>query len=336
LFDQLPLIASMKFAAVLIAGAEAASLSEIAAEVNAKATTWTAQAPANFQDTEEVKTYLGAHLPGDAEYVSVGPERTTYSAVELPESFDSATQWPKCTVISNVRDQSSCGSCWAFGSVSSFESRACIATGQDVKYSPEHTAFCFNYDGCGGGNNVWSDFKSTGVVTGGDYTDSEGGTCSRYSLKPCAHHVPADEKYQPCPSSEYPSASCPSSCEDGYSKAFSDDKMHAATVYSNRGEQNMMKDLVENGPMYVSFTVYSDFPTYKSGVYKHTTSQFLGGHAVTLVGYGELDGQKYWKIKNSWNENWGDNGHFLIARGSNECGIEGDAGAGTVATSTLV
>ena len=83
-----------------------------------------------------------------------------------------------------------------------------------------------------------------------------------------------------------------------------------------------MKDLVENGPMYVSFTVYSDFPTYKSGVYKHTTSQFLGGHAVTLVGYGELDGEKYWKIKNSWNEQWGNGGTFQIARGTNECGIE--------------
>merc|ERR1711862_693857 len=184
--------AKMKFAAVFIAGAEAASLAEIAAEVNAKATTWTAQAPEKFQDTEDVKPYLGAYLPGDAKYESVGPERT---------DFDSSEQWPQCSVISNVRDQSSCGSCWAFGSVSSFEARACIATGKDVKYSPEQTAFCFNYDGCGGGNNVWRDFQSEGVVTGGDYTDTQGGTCSRYSLKPCAHHVPADEKYQPCPSS---------------------------------------------------------------------------------------------------------------------------------------
>jgi len=98
----------------------------------------------------------------------------------------------------------------------------------------------------------------------------------------------------------------------------------------------MMKDLVENGPMYVAFTVYGDFPTYKSGVYKHTSGSALGGHAVTLVGYGELDGQKYWKVKNSWNENWGDSGHFLIARGNDECGIESSAGAGTVASATLV
>merc|ERR1712151_1156963 len=118
--------------------------------------------------------------------------------------------------------------------------------------------------------------------------------------------------------------------------SFSADKLRAASTYSNRGEQNIMKDLVENGPMYVAFTVYSDFPTYKSGVYRHTSGSALGGHAVTLVGYGELDGQKYWKIKNSWNENWGDNGHFLIARGSDECGIESSAGAGTIATSTVV
>jgi len=327
----------MKFAAVFIAGAEAASLAEIAAEVNAKATTWTAQAPEKFQDTEEVKAYLGAYLPGDAKYESVGPERTDFdSSVQLPASFDSAEQWPQCSVISNVRDQSSCGSCWAFGSVSSFESRACIATGKDVKYSPEQTAFCFNYNGCGGGNNVWRDFQSEGVVTGGDYTDTQGGTCSRYSLKPCAHHVPADEKYQPCPSSEYPSPSCPRSCESGYSKSFSADKMYAATTASYRGEQNIMQDLVEHGPMYVSFSVYGDFPTYKSGVYTHTSGSYLGGHAVTLVGYGELDGQKYWKIKNSWNENWGNNGHFLIARGNNECGIEGDAGAGTISSSKVV
>jgi cathepsin B len=322
--------------AALMTSAAAKSLGEIADEVNSGNHGWTASAPAKFADLEEVKSYLGAFLPGDAEYESVGAAKTDYSDIELPASFDSAEQWPQCSVITNVRDQSSCGSCWAFGSVSSFEARACIATGNDVKYSPEQTAFCFNYDGCGGGNNVWSSFKSTGVVSGGDFTDNKGETCSRYSLKPCAHHVPADEKYQPCPSSEYDSPSCPTSCEDGYSTSFSEDKLHAATTYSNRGEQAMMQDLVENGPMYVSFTVYSDFPTYKSGVYKHTTSQFLGGHAVTLVGYGELDGQKYWKIKNSWNENWGDNGHFLIARGSNECGIEGDAGAGTIATSTVV
>merc|ERR1711874_259629 len=195
---------------------------------------------------DDVKRLLGAVQPGEPNFVSY-PVKTSFAeGVELPTEFDSATNWPQCTNIANVRDQSSCGSCWAFGSVSSFESRACIATGKDIKYSAEQTAFCFNYNGCGGGNNVWRDFQSEGVVTSGDYTDAQGGTCSRYSLKPCAHHVPADEKYQPCPSSEYPSASCPRSCESGYGKSFSADKLYAATTASYRGEQNIMQDLVEN------------------------------------------------------------------------------------------
>merc|ERR1711862_249563 len=181
-------------------------------------------------------------------------------------------------------------------------------------------------------------FESRGVVTGGDYTDiGSETTCYPYSLAPCAHHVPATAKYPACPSSEYPSPRCASSCsESGYSKSFSADKTRASRAYSVRGESQIMQELVDNGPLYVAFSVYSDFPTYKSGVYKHTTSSYLGGHAVTLVGYGELNGEKYWKIKNSWNENWGNGGHFLIARGSNECGIEGDAGAGTVSSSTVV
>ena len=67
-----------------------------------------------------------------------------------------------------------------------------------------------------------------------------------------------------------------------------------------------------------------------SGVYHHVSSNYLGGRAVTLVGYGTLSGEKCWKVKNSWNEEWGDSGHFLIRRGSDECGIESDASAGIV------
>lgn len=97
-----------------------------------------------------------------------------------------------------------------------------------------------------------------------------------------------------------------------------------------------MQELVTNGPMYVAFTVYADFPTYKSGVYTHQSGSALGGHAVTLVGYGELDGTKYWKIKNSWNEQWGNGGHFLIQRGTNECGIENSVSAGSFSSTEVV
>jgi cathepsin B len=315
------------------------SFEEIVEKVNSGKNLWKAAIPDRFESVEDVKALLGAYLPADKEYEEPAVAEIPPTNADLPDSFDAAENWKECTVIANVRDQSSCGCCWAFGSVSSFESRACISTGKDIKYSPEDTCFCSNAgDGCQGGNTAWDYFKKTGVVTGGDYTDiGSGDTCYPFSLAPCAHHVPATAKYPVCPSSEYPSPSCKNSCsESKYSKSFSSDKVRASDSYSVRGETQIMTELVNNGPMYVAFEVYDDFPTYKSGVYHKTSSKMLGGHAVTLVGYGELDGQKYWKIKNSWNEMWGNGGHFLIVRGSNECGIESSVSAGTISASTVV
>lgn len=169
-------------------------------------------------------------------------------------------------------------------------------------------------------------------MTGGDYPDrGSGATCLPYSLQPCAHHVPGSAKYPPCPSGEYPSPACNRACSDsGYDKDYQGDKIRAQSSYSVRGVSQMQQELMTNGPMYVAFTVYDDFPTYRSGVYHATSFQQLGGHAVTLVGWGTLNGEDYWKIKNSWNEQWGDNGYFLIRRGTDECGIEDSVSAGMV------
>lgn len=78
--------------------------------------------------------------------------------------------------------------------------------------------------------------------------------------------------------------------------------------------------------------VYEDFLTYTSGVYQCTSSsgQYLGGHAVAVIGYGTENGQDYWLVRNSWNNGWGDNGLFKIARGIDTCGVEEDMVAGAV------
>jgi cathepsin B len=217
--------------------------------------------------------------------------------------------------------------------VDSFQDRACVATGQDVRYSPEDTAFCSDAGaGCNGGNTAWMWFKQEGVVTGGRYEDiGKGDTCLPYSLPPCAHHVPATEKYPACPDGEYDNPICKSQCsESAYSGAYATDKLKASSAYSVRGVSQIQTELMNNGPLYVAFEVYGDFETYRSGVYKHTTGQLLGGHAVELIGWGTESGEDYWLIKNSWNEQWGHNGLFKIARGSNECGIEDSVSGGTI------
>merc|ERR1712146_70382 len=90
--------------------------------------------------------------------------------------------------------------------------------------------------------------------------------------------------------------------------------------FSVSGVENIKKALYEHGPLSAAFSVYSDFPTYKSGVYEHKTGSMLGGHAVLIVGYGTENGVDYWRVKNSWNDQWGDNGFFKIKQG--DCGID--------------
>jgi len=70
----------------------------------------------------------------------------------IPESFDVRTNWPECAAITgHVRDQSSCGSCWAFGTTTAFNDRYCIKHGDAATlFSPEHTNSCCSGSNCGG------------------------------------------------------------------------------------------------------------------------------------------------------------------------------------------
>jgi len=327
----------MKFVLASLAAASANEFHTIADLVNNANATWTAEAPKNrFGSIEDVKTVCGTFMPGDKEYNddrSDIPEYEFEADMAMDDSIDWRTK-STCKVVSKIRDQSSCGSCWAFGSTETFEDRRCIATGQDVEFSTEDTAGCCKgfecgmSMGCNGGQPTaalkW--MAKTGVVTGGDYFDmGSGSSCKPYDLKPCAHHVPPTAKYPACPSSEY-SVKCDKKCsESGYSKSYESDKVHEGKV-SSLNSVAAMQAALQKGPISVAFTVYADFPTYKSGVYKHTTGSALGGHAVEMIGYGtDPTGGDYWLVKNSWNEEWGDGGCFKIVRGTNECGIEGQA-----------
>jgi len=257
----------------------------------------------------------------------------------LPESFDSAANWPECAkVITDILDQSNCGCCWAFAAAGAASDRACIASGAKIllPLSPQDICFCASDDGCSGGDitSPWDYIQQTGAVTGGQYKGTGpfgNGLCADFSLPHCHHHGPQGDDPYPaegkpgCPSETSPK--CPAQCDATASadhKYFSHDKYSfvQGQVETASGEEQIQRMIKAGGPVETAFTVYSDFENYAGGIYKHVTGDFAGGHAVKMVGWGVEKGVKYWKIANSWNPHWAEHGHFRILRGSNECGIE--------------
>lgn len=233
-------------------------------------------------------------------------EATRKLADSLPDNFDwrdiSGTSF-----VSPVRNQGACGSCYAFGSLGMNEARLRVATNNTVQtiFSTQDIVECSEYSqGCDGGFPY---------LIGGKYAEDYGlveESCNPYTGKDGA-------------------CSTKKACDRSYSTRY----QYVGGFYGACNEALMQIELVKNGPVAVAFEVYNDFMTYSGGIYHHTflkdIDNFgfnpfqLTNHAVLLVGYGtEEGGEKYWIVKNSWGEGWGENGFFRIRRGTDECAIE--------------
>ncbi|CAF2940095.1 unnamed protein product [Rotaria sp. Silwood2] len=299
-------------------------------EINSAQTTWKAK-PSKFMSwsKESIERLMGVH----PEYFEHHKELEILEhdvPNDLPENFDAREQWPNCPTLKEVRDQGSCGSCWAFGAVEAMSDRICIASNgaQNAHISAEDLVSCCKICGfgCNGGfpEGAWSYFKKTGLVTGGNYNSQEG--CRPYTIEACDHHV--NKTLPPC-QGEGKTPSCSKKCIDSYSIPYNQDKHFGASVYSIRSDEKQIQtEIYNNGPVEGAFTVYADFLLYSSGVYQHTSGSSLGGHAIKILGWGVENSVPYWLVANSWNQDWGDNGFFKILRGKDECGIEGGIVAG--------
>ncbi|CAL6026927.1 Cathepsin_B [Hexamita inflata] len=208
-----------------------------------------------------------------------------------PASFSWIEEKPECLL---VRDQDSCGSCWAFSSVGPFSDNRCIS-GKDatrVTYSEQYMISCDKEsNGCSGTYHLSQPqkfLKKTGV--------------------------PTDK----CVSYKSINGKCPTTC---------DDKTPLVLYKSTNFEdvcvnEESIKVALTQGSVQTSFTVYTDFMYYTKGIYQHTFGAQEGSHSGAFVGYGEENGVKYWIIRNSLGPSWGEAGYFRIVRGINDCDIE--------------
>ncbi|EPB74098.1 papain family cysteine protease [Ancylostoma ceylanicum] len=166
--------------------------------------------------------------------------------IDIPETFDAREAWPDCQSIKNIRDQSSCGSCWAFGAVEAMSDRICIASNgkTQVTLSADDLLSCCKSCGfgtplenlpsnfyiilfsCNGGDpySAWKYWTKTGIVTGSNFTTNAG--CKPYPFPPCEHHSNKTH-YDPCRHDLFPTPKCEKKCIPAYKdKSYDADKYY--------------------------------------------------------------------------------------------------------------
>lgn len=90
------------------------------------------------------------------------------------------------------------------------------------------------------------------------------------------------------------------------------------------GEENMMQEIYQRGPIACGIAVPESLENYKGGIYKDETGDMNIVHDISVVGYGVEDGTKYWVVRNSWGTHWGESGFLRVVRGINNIAIESD------------
>jgi|Transcript_10696 C1A family cysteine protease len=218
---------------------------------------------------------------------------------QLPLDLPDAVNWIQLGGVTPVKNQGSCGSCWAFSTTGALEGAKYVKTGELVALSEQNLLDCDHEDlGCNGGlmdNAFKFDEKSGGLCSEDDYPyeAKQGSTCN------------------------------PMNCTDVSGSEVS-------TFYDvPAGEEKSLLAALAMQP--ISVAIQADqfaFQFYKGGV---LTDDSCGknaqlDHGVLAVGYGsDLEtNEPYFIVKNSWGETWGENGYIRMSRASkNEYGMCG-------------
>jgi len=209
----------------------------------------------------------------------------------------SSIDWVDRGMVTPVKNQGQCGSCWSFSTTGAIEGRAAIASGQLASISEQELVDCdMNDSGCNGG---LMDF-------GFEYVIGHKGLCSEV---------------------EYPYTSGSTTKRGTCTSYNCDHRFDAITSYQDVPSENQvaLESALCEGPVAIAIEAdQSYFQFYSSGVLDGSGCGANLDHGVLLVGMGtDPTYGDYWRVKNSWGTRWGDAGYIRMCR---NCGMNNGAG----------
>ena len=211
---------------------------------------------------------------------SAGPSQDEIN--DLPDSVD----WRTKGVVSNVRNQGGCGSCWAFATIATLESHVAIQTGKLLAMSEQQLVDCVqNPQHCGGTGGCEGATEELGF----DYVHKAGGIIARDNYK----YTAVD-----------------GTCKDTKNPKIA--SIEGFTQLKTNDYDALMVALANQGPVSISVAA-SAWSFYSSGIFSQNCGTDIN-HAVVAVGYGVEKGKKFWIVRNSWGTGWGENGYIRIMR----------------------
>jgi cathepsin L len=230
------------------------------------------------------------------------------SMFTLQSPLPAEVDWRTKGVVTAVKDQGHCGSCWAFAATATLESHVAINTGILADLSPQQLVSCStNPQHCGGVGGCQGSVPELAF----DYIQANGlasewtypyNSYSGASNGQCVYNATG--------------ATPPAAHLSGHVKL----PANNATA--------VMQALATMGPLAVNVAA-SPWHNYESGVYDGCDfNQNIDiNHVVVLVGYGTdaASGNDYWFIRNSWSPMWGEKGYIRLLRHSLEktvCGVD--------------
>jgi len=211
---------------------------------------------------------------------------------KFPQNFDWRNQngnW-----LTPVKNQGSCGSCWAFATVGDAESKIKIARNDSN----------FNID------LSEQDLVSCGVPLG-FYGGSFGGCAGATLEDPLSYINNTGITDEACFSYTSSDESCSNKCSSANKRLWKINNYG----YIPLNRQDMKNDIITKGPIIVGIYMAGSFV---DGIYTCVNPGSNLNHAVVIVGYNDTG--KYWIAKNSWGSNWNGDGYFNVGYG--KCNIE--------------